>query len=246
MLAMDLSIVIPAYEESRKISRDIRAAAAFLTGNSLEGEIIVVDDCSSDNTAAVARETPVPNGVKLLSIRYEPHRGKGAAVRTGVLASTGDYVMFADSGLCVPYGNALQGIYMIRDGQCDIANGSRKMIDSDIQQAQPLHRRACSRLFKWVVYHILNIPRHLTDTQCGFKVYKGHVARELYACAVTDGFMFDVEIILRARDRDYRIEEFPVEWKCDLDSRLSLTRTPWPLISELRMIRKTMNQERRS
>ncbi len=243
---MDLSIVIPAYEESGKIARDIQAAATFLAGNNLLGEIIVVDDCSRDNTAEIARDTRVSDGIKLVVIRYEPHRGKGAAVRVGVQASTGDYVMFADSGLCVPYGNALLGIEMIREGQCEVANGSRKMIDSDIQQAQPLHRRICSRVFKWVIYHVLNIPRHLTDTQCGFKVYKGDVARELYDRAVTDGFMFDVEIILRAQDKGYRIAEFPVEWTCDLDSRLSLTRTPWPLIGELDRIRKAMKQERKA
>ncbi len=240
---MQLSIVIPAFEESTKIAKDIMSAAEFLDGNGYNGEIIVVDDCSEDDTAQVAKATTVPGGISLKVLRYEPHKGKGAAVRTGILETSGEYVMFADSGVCVPFGNALQGLQMIQSGQCDIAHGSRKMIDSDIQQSQPLYRRMCSRLFKWTINKALKIPATLTDTQCGFKVYKGDVAREVYAECTTDGFMFDVEVILIARKRGYKIAEFPVEWTCDLDSRLSLTRTPWPVITELRTIRRNMTKE---
>jgi dolichyl-phosphate beta-glucosyltransferase len=240
--AMDLSIVIPAYEESRKIARDIEAAAQFLKGNALAGEIIVVDDSSLDNTAEVARKVSVPSEVRLDVLRYESHRGKGCAVRTGMTATTGRYVMFADCGLCIPYGNVLQGLEMLQKDQCDIAHGSRRLITSDILRDQPWHRRLFSRTFKAVVRTLLGVPRQLSDTQCGFKVYKGDVARTLYAQCVTDGFMFDIEIILRAIRQGYRIGEFPVEWACDLDSRLSVTRTPWPVLAELLELRRALSQ----
>ncbi|MDI6449889.1 glycosyltransferase [Anaerobaca lacustris] len=239
---MDLSIVIPAYEESRKIARDIEAAAQFLKGNALAGEIIVVDDSSQDNTAEVARKVGVPAEVRLDVLRYEPHRGKGCAVRTGMTATTGRYVMFADCGLCIPYGNALQGLEMLQTDQCDIAHGSRRLIASDILRDQPWHRRLFSRTFKAVVRTLLGVPRQLSDTQCGFKMYKGDVARTLYGQCVTDGFMFDIEIILRAIRQGYRISEFPVEWACDLDSRLSVTRTPWPVLAELLELRRALSQ----
>src|SRR5512142_2997219 len=103
---MDLSIVIPAFEESRKIARDIEAAAMFLPANRLAGEVVVVDDGSSDGTAEAARAVRVPAAVKLNVIRYEQHRGKGCAVRTGMNAAGGKYAMFADCGLCIPYGDA--------------------------------------------------------------------------------------------------------------------------------------------
>ena len=87
---------------------------------------------------------------------------------------------------------------------------------------------------------MLGVPRELTDTQCGFKIYRGDVARELYGQCVTDGFLFDIEIILRAVKKGYRIGEFPVQWVCDRDSRLSVARTPWPVLAELRALRRVM------
>ena len=237
---MDLSIVIPALDEGKKIARDIEAAAEFLTAHHLQGQIVVVDDGSQDDTAEAARKAPIPAGVQRNVIRYEDHRGKGHAVRAGIEATTGTYVMFADCGLCIPYGNALQGLEMLKSGRCDIAHGSRRLIESDILRDQPGHRRLFSQLFKSVVRRLLHVPRELTDTQCGFKIYRGDIARELYGKCVTDGFMFDIEIILRAVKNGYRIGEFPVEWACDPDSRLSVTRTPWPVLAELRALRRAL------
>lgn len=242
---MDLSIIIPAFEESRKIARDIEAAAEFIEAHSLKGEILVVDDGSQDRTAEAAREVQVPPAVKLNVIRYEQHRGKGYGVRTGMMASTGKYAMFADCGLCIPYGNALQGLELLQSGQYDIAHGSRRHIQSDILQDQPWHRRFLSRTFKFTVRTMLGTPRELTDTQCGFKVYKGDVARELYGQCTTDGFLFDIEIILRAVRRGCRIAEFPVEWACDPDSRLSVAKTPWPVLAELYKLKRAMARDMR-
>jgi dolichyl-phosphate beta-glucosyltransferase len=237
---MDLSIVIPAFEEGHKIARDVTVAAAFLQAHKLVGEILVVDDGSQDNTAQAAQSAPVPAGIERRVIRYEPHRGKGYGVRTGMVQTTGRYAMFADCGLCIPYDNALAGLAIVRDGNCDIAHGSRRHIQSAILRDQPWHRRLISRSFKWTVHTMLGVPRELTDTQCGFKIYKGEVARDLYGQCVTDGFMFDIEIILRAIRQGYRIGEFPVQWACDRDTRLSVARTPWPVLSELRALRRAM------
>jgi dolichyl-phosphate beta-glucosyltransferase len=239
---MDLSIVIPAYEEGGKIARDVEAAGAFLSGNGLTGEIIVVDDGSRDNTAEAARAGHVAPGVRRDVIHYEPHRGKGYAVRTGMKATQGTYVMFADCGLCIAYGNALLGLAMLRAGTCDIAHGSRRHSDSRIRRHQPWHRRALSRSFKWAIRRALHVPRELTDTQCGFKMYRGDIARELYGQSISDGFMFDIEIILRATQKGLRIAEFPVEWACDPDSRLSVARTPWPLLTEIRRLKRTLGK----
>ena len=237
---MDLSIVIPAFEESRKIARDVEAAAEFLQMNGFKGEVVVVDDGSRDETSETARAVQVPPKIRCNVIRDELHHGKGYAVRTGIQATNGQYVMFADCGLCIPYGNALLGLEMLKEGTCDIAHGSRRHMESDILRDQPWHRRLMSRTFKRTVQMILRVPPQLTDTQCGFKVYKGDIARELYRECITDGFMFDIEIILRATKKGYNICEFPVEWACDLDSRLSVTRTPWPVLTELHRLRRAM------
>jgi dolichyl-phosphate beta-glucosyltransferase len=262
---MDLSIVIPAFEESKKIARDVAEAAGFLETHNFTGQIIVVDDGSRDNTAETAQNawnlrrslhvarassslgmkrsftlSEVEGHIQLNVIRYEKHKGKGYAVRTGIKQSSGQYVMFADSGSCVPYEDTLRGLEMLRSDTCDIAHGSRKMRGCHIEKTQSLYRRICSATFHWFVIHDMKIPAEFTDTQCGFKMYKGDVARHLYGEAITDGFSFDIEIIMRAQKEGYRIMEFPIDWTCDRDSRLSPTRSSWQVLTELLRIRRTL------
>jgi dolichyl-phosphate beta-glucosyltransferase len=240
---MDISIVIPAFEESKKIARDVTAAAEFLDAHHLEGEIIVVDDGSKDNTAETARGVEISSSVNRNVLRYEAHRGKGYAVRLGIMSSKGEYVMFVDSGCCVPYEDTLRGLELIKNGSCDIAHGSRKTCGCHIKQAQSLYRRICSRIFHWFVIHQIKAPSELSDTQCGFKIYKGDVARHLYDESIIDGFTFDIEIIMRAQKEGYRIKEFPINWTCDRDSRLSPTRSSWHVLQELLTIRRIMSKK---
>ena len=240
---MDLSIVIPAYNEEAKITLDVAAAAAFLAGSQLQGEIVVVDDGSADNTAGAARQVAVPRGVTCRVVRYQPNRGKGCAVRTGMLETAGEFVMFADSGLCVPFLQALRGLEMLRSGACDVAHGSRKLPETLVKRPQNPYRRLCSWGFRAFVFTFMGIPRHLTDTQCGFKMYRGDVARDLYRECKTDGFMFDIEVLLRAQRKGCTIAEFPVEWTNDRDSRLHPLRVTIRVLRELWAIKRAMAGE---
>jgi len=237
---MTLSIVIPAFDEGKKISRDVLAASEFIARHRLTGEVIIVDDGSSDETATRAREGVIPSEVQRTVIRNDIHRGKGFAIRTGILASQAEYVMFADSGLTVPFENALKGLRLLQEGTCELAHGSRRLPGSVIHKKQDWDRKIISRLFHEVVVRWMHLPRHLTDTQCGFKLYRGDIARILYSECLTEGFMFDIEVIIRAVNHGLRIEEFPVEWTCDRDSRISIRRSSSQIFNEARFIRRAL------
>ncbi len=239
LLSMELSIVIPAYKEASKIRRDVQAAADFLVQAGIQGEIIVVDDGSDDDTAAQAQAAPIPSGVQRQVIRYQPNRGKGYAVRTGVLASSGKIVMFADSGLCVSFQYILWGMDLIHSGHCEIAHGSRKLHHSDIKLSQNFYRRMGSKFFH-ALMRLFGVPAEISDSQCGFKIYRGDVARELYQLCISEGFMFDVEILLRAIRRGYRVIEFPIRWHNDRDSRLHPIRMAARIFYELMIIRQAL------
>jgi dolichyl-phosphate beta-glucosyltransferase len=239
---VDLSIVIPAYNERPKIRSDILDAADFLRAQNLAGEILVADDGSSDGTGEQARATAVPAPVTLHVIPCAEHKGKGYAVRAGVIASSGRIVLCADSGGCVAYSAALPAMGWIQDKTCQIAIGSRKLPDSRILRGQPWHRRISSRAIRLVLVRAFPELRDLSDTQCGFKLYSGPLARELFAESIIDGFLFDVEILVRAIRKGYAIRQFPIEWTCDPDSRLSAGRSIGPVLADLARIRKAVRQ----
>jgi dolichyl-phosphate beta-glucosyltransferase len=241
---VDLSIVIPAFNEAKKIGFDVEAAAAFIDEEALLGEVIVVDDGSTDKTAEEARSVEIPSAVERNVIRLEKNQGKGSAVRTGILVSRGDVVLFADSGTCVPYSNALPQVERIRAGELDIAMASRRLKETIILKDRSFLRRAISWFFRQLAIMVVGLPRRFTDTQCGFKIYKGEIARQLYAECVTTGFLFELEVLLRALRRGYRVEEFPVEWTCDLDTRLNPGSHAAGVAKELFSIRSMMKKNR--
>jgi len=236
---LDLSIVIPVFNEASKISHDLLDASRYLSGSGMQGEIIVVDDGSTDDTARTAGETAVDEGVDLRIIENRVHKGKGYAVRTGMMDARSGLILFIDSGSCIPYSNIDRGISLIREGQCEIVHGSRFLPESVIKVPRKPARRIASILFRIFIRFYLRVPEHLTDTQCGLKIYARAAARDIYAECQTDGFMFDIEMILRAHSKGYRIREFPVEWSADNDSRLKVTDTIPGMFRDLRAINRT-------
>jgi dolichyl-phosphate beta-glucosyltransferase len=237
---MDLSIVIPVYNEAHKIRQDVMAASSFLSGQGMTGEIIVVDDGSTDQTSQVARDTGVAEDVFLKVIGYGEHTGKGRAVKTGILEAGSDLVMFIDSGNCVPYESINRGIDLLRSGSCELAHGSRFLAQSLITRPRKPQRILVSYLFRKYIHLISRVPGDLTDTQCGLKIYPKDIAHELYAACMTDGFLFDIEVILRARQKGYRIREFPIEWTSDPDSRLSVAGTFLRILPDMCSLRKAL------
>lgn len=237
---MDLSIIIPVLNESGKISVDIEAAADFLVRHNFSGEIIVVDDGSEDDTADQAKGTQVPEAIELKVISYSRNRGKGFAICSGMEQSRGEIVMFADSGLCITYETALQGLELLKCGGCDLAHGSRKLPESRIIRTHRPYRHVSSRVFRWIVTRFMGIPHEISDSQCGFKMYRGEVGRQLYSKCISERFMFDVEVILRAVREGYKIGEFPVDWNSDRDTRFRFVRGSFRSLWDLMAIRRAL------
>jgi dolichyl-phosphate beta-glucosyltransferase len=206
-----LSIVIPAYDEEARLGATLDTMRAWLASRAEEHELIVADDGSRDRTAEIARE----RGARVVSL--PENRGKGAAVRAGILASRGDEVLFSDADLATPIEELEKLRAAIRAG-ADIAIGSRALAGADIRVRQHPMREMMGRTFNVLVRSL--VMGGIKDTQCGFKLFRGSVARELFGRARVDGFAFDVEVLLLARSR-YKVAEVPVVWRHVEQSKVS-------------------------
>jgi dolichyl-phosphate beta-glucosyltransferase len=215
----DLSLIIPAYNEEKKIEKDIREAFKFLKKANIKSEIIVSTDGVTDQTNNIVKRMQEEfKELKLLADKKKI--GKGAAIQKGVKIATGTYIMFADAGLCVPFKFIKAGIKKIEEGY-DIALASRASKKSVIIKVQPLYRKIGSKIFGILVRQIIGVPQNIKDTQCGFKIYKNEVAKKLFNNLQSESFMFDIEIILRAKKERYKIGQFPVQWNNDSDTKFN-------------------------
>lgn len=192
----------------------VAATCAFLDGRGEDYELIVVDDGSTDRTTAVVEALGHP---RVRVLRRPQNRGKGAAVRAGVLATRGDEVLFCDADLATPIEELLR-LRAALAGGADVAIGSRALAQSTIQVRQHPARELMGRGFN-VIVRALALGG-IKDTQCGFKLFRGDVGRELFAASRVDGFAFDVEILLLARPR-YKVAEVPVVWRHVEQSKVS-------------------------
>ncbi len=214
-----LSVVIPAYNEEKKIAKDIEAVYEYFKNNSIDGELIIVDDGSKDQTYNIANNFSKQfNTLKVIT--YLKNKGKGYAIKTGILEAKGERILFADAGLCVPFKYANAGIELLNKGY-DIAIGSRKSTSNmaKIIQKQPLYRRIGSKVFHFLIKTFKIIPDGIEDTQCGFKLFKKDVAHSLFKKIVTEKFMWDIEMLRIASKEKYKITAFPVEWSNDPDTK---------------------------
>ncbi|MFC1496651.1 dolichyl-phosphate beta-glucosyltransferase [Candidatus Margulisiibacteriota bacterium] len=220
-----LSIVIPTYNEASEIKETIHALQKHLAGK--EYELIVSDDGSSDATVTLVKEL----GIKVLENR---HLGKGAAVKAGMLAATGDKIVFMDADLSTPL-TELAALLISLDRGADIAIGSRAKKGAAITLHQPWWREGIGRLFNLFI-QILILPG-IADTQCGFKAFKRDAAKKLVSLQKLDGFIFDVEILYLARKQNYKIDEIPVMWHNSNDSRVNVLRELLSVIFDVLRIR---------
>jgi dolichyl-phosphate beta-glucosyltransferase len=229
------TLVVPAFDERSRIEHAVAAISAWRRSKpgGWEWEVIVVDDGSSDGTGELARRAAVAEGLPLEILRHEQNRGKGAAIRTGVLASKGDPVLVSDTDLSTPLTEWVK--LAERLPTRPVAIGSRALDEKLVRQRQPFYRQFMGKTFNAFV-RLLAVPG-IHDTQCGFKLFRGDVARGLFADARIDRFAYDVEILYLARRRGIAIAEVPVLWFNSPESKVAVVKDSLRMLRDLLRIR---------
>ena len=231
---IDLSVVIPAFNEAARIGPTLEAIGAFLQGSGLRAEILVVDDGSSDDTAGRVRErmSDIP-GLRLLS--NGRNRGKGFSIRHGFCESRGTFVLLTDADLSTPIEEMDRLLPAVRQTGCGMAIGSRALDPSRVKVRQGRFRETLGKGFNRVVRGLTGLP--IRDTQCGFKLLDRQALLPVFRMARVDRFSYDVEILYLARRRRIRIAEIPVIWRNSPQSRVRILLDPLQMLWDLiRMI----------
>ena len=226
------SIVIPCFNEAGRIGETLRLTIDYLVAEAPQSELIVVNDGSTDATGTIARAMLSKAKVGTRLVENFPNRGKGAAVRSGLLAAREPIGIFSDADLSTPISETPKLIAPIANGEVDIAFGSRALDRSLIGVHQPWRREQGGRVFNLLVRAATGLP--FWDTQCGFKAFQLKACRPILEAAKIDGFAFDVELLFLAHRAGLRVREIPVRWNHAEGSKVSFFR------DSLRMLREVI------
>jgi len=229
------SVVIPAFNEASRIGETLRLTIDYLAAHAPESELIVVNDGSTDDTSAIAREALTTAGFRTELLENFPNRGKGAAVRAGLLAARKPIGLFFDADLSTPLEETPKVIDPISAGQIDIAFGSRALSRRLIGNRQPWRREQGGRVFNLLVRLATGLP--FWDTQCGFKAFRMEVCRPLIKGAELDGFAFDVELLYLAQQAGLRLREIPVRWNHHEGSKVHFIHDSLRMLREVAALR---------
>lgn len=226
-----LSIVIPAFNEEKRLSKTLSKIISYLKKQNYEWEILVVDDGSTDNT--LDRLIEFQDYIKI--IQNNKNYGKGFSTRNGILAAKGKYILLSDADLSTPITEvekllpALEEIY-------DIAIGSRALKNSEIKKHQPFYREMMGKTFNKIIKFLLF--KDFSDTQCGFKLFKKDIAYEVFKRQKLNGFAFDVEVIYIAKKLRYKIKEIPVVWFNAPNSRVGIFTDSFKMFMDVLRIKR--------
>ncbi len=230
-----LSIVIPAYNEERRIGRTLDATFNYLDGQAYDWEVIVVNDGSSDQTAEKVQGFKSRAGDRLRLIENPGNRGKGYSVRNGVLQARGEIILFYDADLATPTSEIVKVITPIAGDRYDVVFGSRALDKSLIGTHQSFLRELRGQMGNIVLRAMLGLS--FKDTQCGFKAFRRAAANSVFPLQRIDGFGFDPEILFIAQKQGWRLLETPVKWNHVEGAKVTLVGTTLTVLMEVSTIR---------
>jgi dolichyl-phosphate beta-glucosyltransferase len=232
-----LSIVIPAFNESERLGTPLAKVLEFASAPGQLCEVIVVDDGSSDDTSEVARQVfaSFPDTSARI-IKYDENRGKGFAVRTGLREASADIALFTDADLSTPIEECTKLITPIRNGLRDVTFGSRALDRTLIGNHQPWRREQGGKVMNLIIRRMSGLP--FFDTQCGFKAFNMAKFRPLLDVMQIDRFGFDIEFLFVAAHNRLKLDEIPVRWNDVEGSKVSVFRDTGRMITELLDIRR--------
>lgn len=230
MTAVDLSIVIPAYNEAQRIGGTLDVLRAQLPSD-LRWEIVVVDDGSIDDTANIVAQAATEDS--RIRVLREPHRGKGGALRAGLLQASGTRRFMCDADLSMPI-TQLHRFSELVPAYCDIAIGTREGPGAR-RVGEPLHRHVTGRVFNWLVRTAALSP--VNDTQCGFKMFTARAVDAVFPLLTVQGWAVDIEILCIAELHGLRVKEVPIEWHYRDRSQVSLVRDSLRMARDVLRIR---------
>lgn len=230
-----LTLVVPAYNEAARIEASLRRLLDYVATCGMTCEVILVIEKCTDGTVEIARR--VLAGSDFVVIETGGNRGKGFAVKTGMLRATGDFVLFMDLDLATPLSEIAKFLdHAEQQPSVAVWIGNRRHARAEIVRHQPLVRRTTGMAFSALV-RAAGLSG-LADTQCGFKMFRSHVVRPVFERQTIDGFSFDVEILLIASRLGFEIRDLPVRWQDSADSRVRVVQDGIKMLVELLVIRR--------
>ncbi len=234
-----LSVIIPAYNEEKRIEKTLKSVLDFLSAQAYQSEVVIVDDASSDDTMNVVKQIGYRKSkIDLKMLQHAYNKGKGAAVKSGIMASTGDYILFMDADNSTNINQIKKMLPYIKSHQ--IVIGSRYLDKNSIKIKQPLARRVISRSGNIFIKFLLKIS--YADTQCGFKLFESRAAKEIFKRVTIKRWGFDIEVLVIAKKLDYKVKEVAVDWYDSPQSQLRSGRAAYNTFKELIKIKKNLSK----
>jgi len=232
---VELSVVIPAYNEERRLPATLSKVVRYLEDFGKPYEVLVVDDGSTDGTSEAVHTFQMSSrlGEQVRLIQSNKNYGKGSAVAIGMMMAKGAYILFTDADNSTPI-EELEGFYAQRE-RADILIGSRYLTDSRVHVKQPWYRIAIGRIANFIIQ--LFLVDGIKDTQCGFKMFKHQVAKDIFSRSKVEGFGFDMEALTLAELLGYHIRELPVDWYNSEDSRVRPIKHTFRTLMDLMFIK---------